>query len=105
MDKTGLSDYSTIRKVTKAPYSSVDNAKTLLSSQMQKMSERNFDKSIELRTPFRQAIDCYPVYGVERDTGKQEGEQEVREAWMPVPNPSQLSPEKAGGKKPDALAR
>ena len=91
--------------MTKAPYSSVDNAKTLLSSQLQKMSERNFDKSVELRTPFRQAINCYPVYEVERDGKKQDKEQEVKEAWMPVPNPSRLSPEKAGEKKPDALAR
>ena len=104
-DKTGLSDFSTIRKVTSAPYSSVDNAKTLLSSQLQKMSQRNFDKSVELRTPYRQAIDCYPVYGVERDDKKKEPEQTQREAWMPVPNPSRLSPEKAGDKNFNALAR
>lgn len=103
-DKTGLSDFSMIRKVTSAPYNSVDTAKTLLSTQMQKMSQQNFDKSVELRTPYRQAIDCYPIYGMERDGKKQEPEQRGREAWMPVPNPSKLSPEKAGDKR-DALAR
>ena len=70
---------------------------------MQKMTERNFDKSVELRTPFRQAIDCYPVYGIERDR-KQEPEQRTREAWMPVPNPSSQSPAKAAEKR-DPLAR
>ncbi|XP_053407019.1 uncharacterized protein LOC123546728 isoform X6 [Mercenaria mercenaria] len=75
------SDFTALREVTSAPYSALSNAKSLLSTQMKKMSERNFDKSIELRTPYRQAIDCYPVYGVERLVQK---ETEPREAWMPA---------------------
>ena len=54
--------------MTDAPFSALGNARTFLSSQLQKTSERTFDHSIELRTPYRRAIECYPVYGMERDS-------------------------------------
>ncbi|KAH3787914.1 hypothetical protein DPMN_166045, partial [Dreissena polymorpha] len=91
----GKKSLASLKEVTSAPYSALSNAKSLLSTQLKKMTERNFDKSIELRTPYRQVIDCYPVYGMEREmelksdpreaTGSRRNEEleEVREAWMP----------------------
>ena len=79
-DKSYMFDFSALREVTKAPYSSVNNAKTLLSTQLKKMSERNFDKSIESRTPFRQTVECWPVHGAERTRDTQSA---GREAWIP----------------------
>jgi len=96
--KGDKSEFTALREVTSAPYSSLSNAKSLLSTQLQKMSERNFDKSVELRTPYRQTINAYPVYGVDGTLGNTRGrdtdagtrgrdwepEEEVREAWMPA---------------------
>lgn len=82
-DKGEKSDFAALREVTSAPYLALSNAKSLLSTQLKKMSERNFDKSIEVRTPYRH-VECYPVYGVDR-LGQQEPESSVpREAWMPA---------------------
>lgn len=80
--KGDKSELTALREVTSAPYSSVSNAKSLLSTQLKKMSERNFDKSVELRAPYSQTISCYPVYGV--DPPKTQVVDEPREAWMPV---------------------
>jgi hypothetical protein len=88
-------DLAALREATAAPYSALSNAKSLLSTQLKKMSERNFDKSIELRTPYRQAIDCYPVYGVDR---VQQPESEPREAWMPGRRSTERS------RQPDAVS-
>ena len=85
-DKTSVSEMS-FKKVTDAPFSALGNARTFLSSQLQKTSERTFDHSIELRTPYRRAIECYPVYGMERDSKDDaardgsEGKKDMREAW------------------------
>lgn len=96
------SDFTALREVTSAPYSALSNAKSLLSTQLKKMSERNFDKTIELRTPYRQAIDCYPVYGVER-VGEHESElSEPREAWMPGRRSAGST---SSGERDQALAR
>lgn len=82
------SELAALREVTSAPYSALSNAKSLLSSQLQKMSKRNFDKSVELRTPYRQTIECYPVYGVDRRAASERGQIEPREAWMPENRPT-----------------
>ncbi|XP_064601427.1 uncharacterized protein LOC135467584 [Liolophura sinensis] len=47
--------------------SAFSNAKTFLSDQLNKMSSRQFDQSIELRSPVRRVIDCYPLYRTESD--------------------------------------
>lgn len=86
-EKRDRSELTALREVISAPYSALSNAKSLLSTQLQKMSQRNFDKSVELRTPYRQAINCYPVYGVERQPPEQSAVQNQpppREAWMPA---------------------
>ncbi|KAL4231892.1 Alstrom syndrome [Mactra antiquata] len=80
--KGDKSDLTALREVTSAPYSSLSNAKSLLSTQLKKMSERNFDKSVELRTPYRQTVDCYPVYGIDLQSNREP--EEPREAWMPA---------------------
>lgn len=89
--KGDRSELAALREVTSAPYSALSNAKSLLSSQLQKMTMRNFDKSVELRTPYRQTIDCYPVYGVERRAAseRQTDQLEPREAWTPASRPTQ----------------
>ncbi|WAR21703.1 hypothetical protein MAR_015677, partial [Mya arenaria] len=83
--KGDKSEFTALREVTSAPYSALSNAKSLLSTQLKKMSERNFDKSVELRTPYRQTVECYPVYGMERQLTESGGQdmEDVREAWMP----------------------
>ena len=77
-------EFEALREVASAPYSALSNAKSLLSSQLQKMSHRNFDKSVELRTPYRQTIDCYPIYGVERRAASERpiAQTQAREAWI-----------------------
>ncbi|KAK3590021.1 hypothetical protein CHS0354_041046 [Potamilus streckersoni] len=78
-------DYSPIKPM--GPFNAFSNAKTFLSSQLEKMSQQTFDKSIELHTPYRQAIKCYPLYGLEqvKDEGDNTSSQlprGVREAWI-----------------------
>ncbi|KAL5017189.1 hypothetical protein ScPMuIL_006778 [Solemya velum] len=68
-NKGNLEDSSI--NVPTGPFSALGNAKTFLSSQLQKMSKRDFDKSVELRSPHRKAIACYPLYQVERGDPKQ----------------------------------
>lgn len=62
-DKTGMSELSFLKDGKHAPFNALGNAQKYLSSQIQKSTDRTFDHSINLRTPCRQVIDCYPVYG------------------------------------------
>ncbi|XP_076105248.1 uncharacterized protein LOC143073519 isoform X5 [Mytilus galloprovincialis] len=70
------------------PFSALGNAKTFLSSQLAKNADRTFNHSIDIKTPYRHVLDCYPVYGVERTRGAAEVDQfgrtepdGVKEAW------------------------
>lgn len=83
LDKTALSEMSF---KTGLPFSALGNAKTFLSSQLQKMSEQTFNHSIELRTPNRNVLECYTLYGAERNRG---GPQ--KEAWPPTENQGRQS--------------
>ncbi|KAL3863913.1 hypothetical protein ACJMK2_005634 [Sinanodonta woodiana] len=78
-------DYSPVKPM--GPFNAFSNAKTFLSSQLEKMSQQTFDKSIELHTPYRQAFKCYPVYGSEQvkdegDNASRQLPRGVREAWI-----------------------
>lgn len=57
------------------PFSALGNAKTFLSSQLAKNVDRTFNHSIDLKTPYRHVLDCYPVYGVEKTRGASEVDQ------------------------------
>ncbi|KAJ8317345.1 hypothetical protein KUTeg_005249 [Tegillarca granosa] len=76
-DKTDLSG------LTSAPFSALGNAQTFLSSQLKKTSDRTFNHSIEMNTPYKRIIECYPLYGVERDKKESEDgdHQRAKEAW------------------------
>lgn len=81
-------DYlSSLRGYSSSSSSAFSNAKTFLSDQLSKMSSRQFDQSIELRSPVRRVIDCYPLYRTDSD--RAEASQESREegtqpkqAWL-----------------------
>ncbi|XP_061186322.1 uncharacterized protein LOC133194357 isoform X2 [Saccostrea echinata] len=90
-DKTGLSEMS-FR--TGLPFSALGNAKTFLSSQLQKMSDQTFNHSIELRTPYRNVVECYTVYGTEQKGAS-------KEAWPPKDKQGRQS-ETGQGREPRA---
>ncbi|XP_056006390.1 uncharacterized protein LOC125657755 isoform X4 [Ostrea edulis] len=90
-DKTGISEVSL---KTGIPFNALGNAQTFLSSQLQKMSDQTFNHSIELRTPYRNVLECYTVYGMEKD---EKGES--REAWPPEEKQERRS-EADKGKQP-----
>ncbi|XP_060076565.1 uncharacterized protein LOC132556190 [Ylistrum balloti] len=77
-DKTTASELSFLKGGKHAPFNALGNAEKYLSSQIQKTTDRTFDHSINLRTPYRQVIDCYPVY---RDNQRQADPGVPREAW------------------------
>ncbi|XP_021378542.1 uncharacterized protein LOC110466410 isoform X2 [Mizuhopecten yessoensis] len=77
-DKTNASELSFLKGGRHAPFNALGNAQKYLSSQIQKTTDRTFDHSINLRTPCRQVIDCYPVY---RDDQGQVNPGAAREAW------------------------
>ncbi|XP_033756035.1 LOW QUALITY PROTEIN: uncharacterized protein LOC117338796 [Pecten maximus] len=78
-DKTAASELSFLKGGKHAPFNALGNAEKYLSSQIQKTTDRTFDHSINLRTPYRQVIDCYPVY---RDNQGQVTPGVTREAWQ-----------------------
>ncbi|XP_069109137.1 uncharacterized protein [Argopecten irradians] len=100
-DKTNTSELSFLKGGKHAPFHALGNAEKYLSSQIQKTTDRTFDHSINLRTPYRQVIDCYPVYqgqvtpGVTREAWSDQGaasqgdserkEEEVYRALEPSP--------------------
>ncbi|XP_062588774.1 LOW QUALITY PROTEIN: serine/arginine repetitive matrix protein 2-like [Saccostrea cucullata] len=90
-DKTGLSEMSF---KTGLPFSALGNAKTFLSSQLQKMSDQTFNHSIELRTPYRNVVECYTVYGTEQKGAS-------KEAWPPEDKQGRQS-ETGQGREPRA---
>ncbi|XP_048247657.1 uncharacterized protein LOC124149168 isoform X1 [Haliotis rufescens] len=61
-----FTEFSTPKKINN-PFSAFSNAKSFLSNQLQEMSNKTFDHSIELRTPLRRVIECYPLYGFSQD--------------------------------------
>jgi hypothetical protein len=86
IDKSVNSSY--LSGIKTQPFSALGNAKTFLSSQLAKNADRTFNHSIDLKTPYRHVIDCYPLYGVERTRGAAEIDQfgrtepdGVKEAW------------------------
>jgi hypothetical protein len=90
-DKTGISEVSL---KTGIPFNALGNAQTFLSTQLQKMSDQTFNHSIELRTPYRNVVECYTMYGTETDK-----QGEPREAWPPEDQQGRRS-EADKGKQP-----
>ncbi|XP_067656911.1 serine-rich adhesin for platelets-like [Haliotis asinina] len=62
-----FTEFSTPKKINN-PFAAFSNAKSFLSNQLQEMSNKTFDHSIELRTPLRRVVECYPLYGFSKDT-------------------------------------
>nr|XP_022339353.1 uncharacterized protein LOC111134527 isoform X6 [Crassostrea virginica] len=92
-DKTALSEMSF---KTGLPFSALGNAKTFLSSQLQKMSDQTFNHSIELKTPYRNVLECYTVYGAERNpTGAS------KEAWQSADQQGRYSQSEKGRQTQD----
>ena len=92
-EKNDLSDMSF---KTGLPFSALGNAKTFLSSQLQKMSDQTFNHSIELKTPYRNVLECYTVYGAERNPAGA-----PKEAWQSADQQGRYSQSEKGRQTQD----
>ncbi|XP_076434842.1 uncharacterized protein LOC143274790 isoform X2 [Babylonia areolata] len=62
-----LNSYLESNPKLEAMFSATSAAQSLISAQVKKMAERTFSHSMELRSPVRQELHCYPVYSSQRD--------------------------------------